>query len=199
MVSKTIKNDLDFLRQVSQPVDITVDDLDLYVNELRKYCIESNLYALAPVQIGIPKRMIYIRNTSQDMAKNDDESYSEEIVLINPTIVSSKGLARFLERCGSCLDYVGIVDRPYSVEVLYYDVIGKQHKNIFSGFKALVFCHEYDHLNGILHIDRAQDVFRMSREETRNFRNIHPYEIVSEDCDYTWNEVKPYQLLRNKK
>ena len=52
------------------------------------------------------------------------------------------------------MDYVGTVDRPYSVEVEYYDIKGEKKHEIFEGFKATVFCHEFDHLNGILFIDR---------------------------------------------
>ena len=115
-------------------------------------------HLFAPVQIGIPKRMIYFRNTTSDMTKNKDSNYDESTVLINPTIIEAKGHTRFLERCASCLDYVATVDRPYSVEVEYYDINGNKVHEIFQGFKATVFSHEFDHLNGILHIDLSDDV-----------------------------------------
>ena len=128
--------------------------------------------------------MIYLRNTNQDMNKNTDKNYNEDKVLINPVIIKEKGHARFLEGCESCLNYVGIVDRPYQVEVEYLDIEGNIIHDIFEGFKATVFCHEYDHLNGVLHIDIAQKVMRMTREEINNYRNKHPYEILSKEDDY---------------
>ena len=187
---KTIKNDEAFLRQVSTAVDFTIDDYKGYIEALKEYCQNNAVYALAPVQIGIPKRIIYLRNTTSDMNKNMDSNYNEETVLINPVIVSTCGHTRFLERCASCLDYVGTVDRPYAVEVLYYTIDGKEVHDTFEGFKATVFSHEYDHLNGILHIDRASYVCEMSLEETKLYREQHPYEILSKDCQYDASKVK---------
>lgn len=75
---KTIANDEDYLRQVSVPVDFKNDNFMEYVNALEKYCKNNAVYALAPVQIGIPKRMIYIKNTSQNMDNNNTDGYDEK-------------------------------------------------------------------------------------------------------------------------
>lgn len=177
----TIRNNLEFLRQVSTPVDFEKDDYLSYIELLKKFCRNNKVYALAPVQIGIPKRIIYLRNTTSDMTKNTNSNYDEEIVLINPTIISSKGNTQFLERCASCLDYVGVVNRPYMIEVEYYDINGEKHNEVFTDFKATVFSHEYDHLDGILHIDIAESVMEMSMEETKQYREENPYQILSKD------------------
>ncbi len=58
---KTIENDEEYLRQVSVPVDFQNDDYKGYIEVLEKYCKENIVFALAPVQIGIPKRLIYIK------------------------------------------------------------------------------------------------------------------------------------------
>ncbi len=181
---KTIEKDEEYLRQISVPVDFFNDDYKMYIEALKDYCKNNAVYALAPIQIGIPKRMIYFRNTTADMNKNKDSSYDEETVLINPSIISAKGHTRFLERCASCLDYVATIDRPYSVEVEYYDTNGKKFHETFEGFKATVFCHEFDHLNGVLHIDYADAPQKMTWEETRSYREAHPYEILSKDEEY---------------
>ncbi len=65
----TIKENEEFLRQVSTAVNFEDDDYISYINELKEYCKNNTVYALAPVQIGIPKRLIYIKNTSEDMQK----------------------------------------------------------------------------------------------------------------------------------
>lgn len=181
---KTIENDEEFLRQISSEVNFETDNYMEYVELLKEYCRNNAVFALAPVQIGIPKRMIYFRNTTTDMAKNKDSDYDESTVLINPIIISAKGHTRFAERCDSCMDYVGTVDRPYSVEVEYYDIYGNKKHDVFTKFKATVFCHEFDHLNGILHIDLAKDTRQMTWEETREYRDEHPYEVLSEDEEY---------------
>ena len=184
---KTIENDIEFLRQISSDVDFEKDNYLEWIEQIKCFCKNDAVYALAPVQIGIPKRIIYFRNTTSDMDKNKDSNYDESIVLINPVIVEAKGHTRFLERCASCLDYVGSVDRPYSVEVEYLDINGNKIHEIFTDFKATVFCHEYDHLNGILHIDLADNVQKMTLEETKKYREQHPYEIISKYDDYKIN------------
>lgn len=158
-----------------------------YIEALKKYCQSNAVYALAPIQIGIPKRMIYLRNTTSDMNKNKDSNYDESTILINTVIVEAKGHTKFIERCASCLDYVGTVDRPYSVEVEYFDINGNKIHDVFEGFKATVFCHEYDHLKGILHIDLADDVREMTWEETKMYREQHQYEILSKDAKYDFD------------
>lgn len=180
----TIENNEDFLRQISTDVDFNNDNYNEWIEALKDYCQNNAVYALAPVQIGIPKRMIYFRNTTTDMTKNKDSNYDESTVLINPIIIEAKGHTRFIERCASCLDYVATVDRPYSVEVEYYDVYCNKVHEVFEGFKATVFSHEYDHLNGILHIDLSDDVREMTWEETKTYREQHPYEILSKDDKY---------------
>ena len=186
----TIENNEDFLRQISTDVDFKTDDYNEWVEELKDYCQNNAVYALAPVQIGIPKRMIYFRNTTSDMTKNKDSNYDESTVLINPVIIGAKGHTRFIERCASCLDYVATVDRSYSVEVEYYDVNGNKVHETFEGFKATVFSHEYDHLKGILHIDLSDDVREMAWVGTKTYREEHPYEVLSKDDEFDYSSRK---------
>lgn len=181
MKRKTIENDLYFLRQISTDVDFENDDYLDYIKKLKEYCENDAVYALAPVQIGIPKRIIYLRNTNEDMSKKFDGNYNENKVLINPEIINKKGKTKFLERCASCMDFVGVVERPYFIEVGYYDINKKYVTEIFEGFEATVFSHEFDHLNGILHIDLCEKVMEMNIDETREYRNKHPYEIISKE------------------
>lgn len=184
---KTIENDEEYLRQVSTNVDFQKDNVMEYIETLEKYCKNNAVFALAPIQIGIPKRIIYIKNTSQNMENNYVKKYDESIIYINPTIVSKNGLTRFLEGCASCkfmknnkmIYYAGIVDRPYSLEIEYYDIYGIKHNKTIKGFEATVFSHEYDHLNGILHMDKASKIFEMTLEEMKEYRTRNPYEVIS--------------------
>lgn len=182
-----IENDMDFLRQISLEIDFDNDNYLDWISQIKDYCKHNSCYALAPVQIGIPKRLIYLRNTNPDMKNNENSDYDEESILINPVIISVKGKTRFLEGCESCLNLVGTVDRPYSIEVSYFDIMGGKKQETFSGFKATVFSHEYDHLNGVLHIDLASDVREMSYEEKKQYRSEHPYEIISKEEEYNRN------------
>lgn len=181
MKRKTIDGDLEYLRQVSADVDFEKDDYLDYIDKLKEYCSKNVVYAMAPVQIGIPKRIIYMKNTKPNMENNEDFSYDEERVYINPIITKKIGKTKFLEGCESCLDYVGVVERPYKIEILYYDRFGNKKNDILEGFEATVFSHEFDHLNGVLHIDLAEEVFEMNYDEKKKYRSEHPYEIISKE------------------
>lgn len=189
----TILDSGDFLRQVSEEVDFNDKSYLKDIKDLEDYCRNNIVFAMASIQIGIPKRIIYLKNTTSDMNKNYDSNYDEAKILINPIILKSKGHTRFLERCASCLDYVGIIDRPYSIIIEYYDIYEKKHIEEIKGFETTVLTHEYDHLNGILHMDLA-DVFKQTLEETKEYRKIHPYEVISENCDY--DKIRSKKLKR---
>lgn len=181
MKRMTIENDLEFLRQVSTDVDLENDDYNDYINKLKEYCRENVVYAMAPVQIGIPKRLIYMKNSKPDMENNENASYDEERIYINPVIMKKVGKTKFLEGCESCMDLVGVVERPYMLEIEYYDKDGNKKSDILEGFEATVFSHEFDHLNGVLHIDIAEEVVEMTYEEKKKYRSEHPYEIISKE------------------
>lgn len=190
IIRKTILKDEGCLRQISKEVNFGDKSYLDDIKQLEEYCLNNRVFALAPVQIGIPKRIIYLRNTTSDMMKNADSSYNEAKILINPKILVKKGHTKFLERCSSCLDYVGIVDRPYVINVEYYDINGNKHVEEFCGFETTVICHEYDHLEGILHIDLVDDVMKMTIDETKRYRDKNPYQIISEDCDFAEKVTK---------
>lgn len=188
----TIFDDEDFLRQKSIEVDFKNDNIDEIINTLKSYCQENVVYALSPVQIGIPKRVIYIKNSSQDMEKNKDSNYDEEIIYINPKIIKAYGHTRFFEGCESCsyekegvrIYHNGMVDRPYKIEIEYYDRLGNMHECELEGFEVTVFCHEYDHLNGIVHLDKTNDVLIMDGTKVQEYRIKHPYEIIDKTSIY---------------
>ena len=79
---------------------------------------------------------------------------------------------------------MGLVVRPYEMVVKYYDINGLEHEEKFEGFEATVLSHELDHLDGILHMDIAEEVIRMDAEHRKEFRKDHPYEIISKTCEY---------------
>ena len=64
MEAKKIDKDLEWLRQVSRDVDLSVEDIIEDVKVLETYCLEHGVFAMAAVQLGIPKRIVYIKNTN---------------------------------------------------------------------------------------------------------------------------------------
>ncbi len=186
--AKKIDKDLEWLRQVSKDVDLSTDDIREDLIVLEEYCLGHGVFAMAAVQLGIPKRLVYIKNTNLD--KIDDEEWNEATILVNPVIKRREGLTKYWEACASCLDNMGLVLRPYLVEIEYLDIDGKNCEMTFEGFPATVFSHEYDHLDGILHMDKALEILVMNKEERKEYREKHPYEVISKDGDFLSLEKK---------
>lgn len=179
---KTIEQEEGYLRQKSKPVDFATDDWKQAYQKLDYFCKnDDNVLAMASVQIGIPLRMVYLKKTDLERL---DEEYNEEKVLINPVVLKRVGLTRYWEACASCLDYTGLVERPYKMLVEYFDLEGKRHREWFEGFVAIVVSHELDHLEGILHIDIALEVLWMDVEQRKKWRKEHPYQIIRKTGEY---------------
>lgn len=195
MEAKKIDKDLEWLRQVSKEVDLGTEDISEDLKVLEEYCLGHGVFAMAAVQLGIPKRLVYIKNT--DLDKIEDEEWNEATILVNPVIKRREGLTQYWEACASCLDNMGLVLRPYLVEIEYFDINGNKQQMTFEGFPATVFSHEYDHLDGILHMDKALEVLVMDKEERKEFRKEHPYEVFSKDGDFLELEKGHGKRLKN--
>lgn len=99
---------------------------------------------LAAPQIGLAKKVFVTTG------KDDYEAY------INPKIVNlSKKTNYYRESCLSSRVMWGDVERPDSIEMEWIDIKGKNKKEKFTGFKARLLQHEYDHLLGIMCLDKA--------------------------------------------
>ena len=88
---KTILNDEDYLRQISKTVDFVDKTYKDEIKLLEQFCLQTQCFALAAVQIGIPKRMIYLKNTTLDVPL-EDMSHNESRILINPIVTSKKDI-----------------------------------------------------------------------------------------------------------
>ena len=182
--SITILDNEKYLRQISK--EVLFDDSNLIdeIADIEQFCLERECFALAAVQIGIPKRIIYLKKTVLDEEILEDKEYNERQIIINPVITKREGLTKYWEACVSCLNKTGLVKRPYHIYVTYYDVNGTEYNRIFTGFEATVFSHEYDHLDGILHIDISEDIKEMDKEERKELRKHEPYVVLYEDGNF---------------
>ena len=86
----TIKDNAKYLRQKSKKVNFKNKDYLEDVKKLEEYCLNHDVFAMAAIQIGIPKRIIYLKNT--DLDKVEDKDWNEAQVLINPIIKKRVGL-----------------------------------------------------------------------------------------------------------
>lgn len=196
MKAITIYDNEEFLRQISKEVALNDEDLLNDIKILEEYCKENRVMAMAAVQLGIPKRLVYLKNTNLDIinkmqenaATEEDEKYNEARVLINPIVRSREGLTEYWEACASCLDNTGLVKRPYKILIDYIDLNGEKHEDIFEGFESTVLSHELDHLDGILHIDIAEKVLVLDVEERKKLRQKEGYKVLTKTGNY--NKLK---------
>lgn len=193
MESITILDNEEYLRQISKSVDILNDkELNDNIKVLEEFCEKNEVLAMAAIQLGIPKRLIYLKNTDielvnkyqTDSLTDEEEQYNEKRVLINPVIVKSEGITDYWEACASCLDNFARVLRPYKIELEYFDIEGNKHIEEFEGFASTVLSHEIDHLDGILHMDIAEELLYMPAEERKLWRQTHGYNVYTKQGDY---------------
>lgn len=192
MIVKTIENDEKYLRQISKEVKKNDCQLKNDIEVLSNYCKENEVLAMAAIQLGIPKRIIYLKNT--DLNNILDTTIDEEGILINPKIILRKGQTKYWEACASCMDNTGLVTRPYEIVVEYDNLDFNKQKITLKGFESTVFSHEYDHLNGILHIDIAEKILIMNQEERKEYRKTHGYEIISTEGDFQPEKTKQFKI-----
>ena len=101
---------------------------------------------LAAPQVGVLRRVVVV---------DVEEGFFE---FINPKITAQKGEQCGWEGCLSVRGKRGVVSRPMKVKLSYLDRYGKEQTLSAKGFFARAICHELDHLDGILYIDKAQHI-----------------------------------------
>ncbi|MEF3695324.1 MAG: peptide deformylase [Candidatus Cloacimonadota bacterium] len=146
----------DVLRKVAEPVTSFDDELQDYCNDLAFTMYERDGVGLASPQVGVSRRVFVY-----------DPHYSREnlppspIFVINPEILSKSGEIAGDEGCISIPDIYAEVTRAKDITVKYQDLAGTEHTEELSGFEAVVFQHEYDHLNGVLFTDHVSSLTKL--------------------------------------
>ena len=106
---------------------------------------EAGGVGLAAPQVGILRRAVLVVETN--VSEGEDEYVIE---LINPEIIEATGEQEGAEGCLSVPGEYGIVKRPMHVKVRAQDRDGEWFEVEGDGLTARCFCHEIDHLNGIV-------------------------------------------------
>jgi len=133
----------DVLRKKSRPVE-TIDERILQLlDDMAETMYAAEGVGLAAPQIGILKRLVVI-----DIGEG-------LIELINPEIVSFEGSEKDIEGCLSVPGKYGYVPRPEKVSVVALDRNGEKITFEATGMLKKAFCHEIDHLDGIVFVDKV--------------------------------------------
>lgn len=184
MQLKTIKKDLPYLRQKSKKVNFDESDLYDNIDKVKEYTMTHDVWAMASIQLGIPMQIIYVKSFDP---RQPGETDQQSLVLINPRIISKKGKTQYWEACASCMPYIGLVERPYEIKVEFQDLKGNKKLQTFVGFESTVISHELDHLNGVLHMDRAIKLKQLNKEQRIQLRKSEPYKVLSTDCEFEYS------------
>lgn len=132
-----------------------------------KVMYAANGVGLAAPQVGVNIRMM-VWNPDGDARK-----WLAEKVLVNPRVVSwGKETAVDVEGCLSFPGMNGLVRRSTSVKVEGQNVKGKPIKMKLTGWQAVIFAHEYDHLDGVLYVDRLEEGEREKEEVGGRLREL---------------------------
>jgi len=117
---------------------------------------------LAAPQIGESLRLVVVEYTEDE----DENAKPKKYVLVNPEIIKrSEEMVTDVEGCLSLPGLAGRVERHQAVTVKAKNRFGKPLKIEAQDWLARIFQHEIDHLDGVLYIDRAEEVFELTPEE----------------------------------
>ena len=145
MAIRNIREEGDeILKKKSREVEVIDDKIKELLDDMVETMHKYNGVGLAAVQVGILKRIIVI------------DLYDEKgpIKLINPVIIKEKGEQEVEEGCLSFPNKYAKMIRPKEVTVEALDENGKKVKINAKDLLAQALCHEIDHLNGIVFVDR---------------------------------------------
>ncbi|MBU3189431.1 peptide deformylase [Clostridium bowmanii] len=126
------------------------------IDDMMDTLYEGTGIGLAAPQIGVLKRVILI-----DLGEEEENP----IIVINPIITAQSGNEKDFEGCLSYLGHEGEVFRPTNVTVEGINYKGKPVTYKAEGLLARAFCHEIDHLDGIMYIDRAEEMYELAEGE----------------------------------
>ncbi len=139
------------LRQVCVDVTFPNPHLKSIVASMFLVMYKAKGVGLAANQIGLTERVAVIDTLGDS---------SNQITLINPTVLESSGEEDMIEGCLSLPGFAHAVKRPYKVKVRNFDLDGKESIIEAEGFTARALQHEIDHLDGKTFLDRLTPLER---------------------------------------
>ena len=154
MALRNIVTDEDpFLKKKSRPVTEITDRIRTLVEDMMETMHEADGVGIAAPQVGVLRRIAVVE-------------VEEPYVLINPVITEMEGDQFNEEACLSVPGRAGKVHRPTRVVCECIDLDGKPQTYEVEGLTAVCFCHEIDHLDGILFTDKAEEIRSTDLDES---------------------------------
>ena len=145
------------LRKVCRPYTEFNERLHQLLDDMRETMLEEDGVGLAAPQVGVLRRACIVLETN---VPEGEEEYLIE--LVNPEIIEASGDQFGAEGCLSVPEEYGLVHRPMNVKVRAQDRNGEFFEVEGTGLTARCFCHEIDHLDGVVFTSKCE---RMLTEE----------------------------------
>ncbi|MCL2355797.1 MAG: peptide deformylase [Defluviitaleaceae bacterium] len=136
------------VKEISPSIIELLDDMKQTIHDL-------DAVGVAASQIGVLKRVVVV--------DFEDELYE----MINPEIIESEGEQKCNEACLSVPGRCGDVKRPFNAKIKATNRNGEEYIIEADDFLSSIMCHELDHLDGVLFIDKATNVQLINEEQMR--------------------------------
>lgn len=162
------------LRRQAQVVENVRDErIQQLVDALITTAVASSGVGIAAPQVSESYRLFIVASRPNPRYPHAPEM--EPTPMINPRIVaSSPDKVKGWEGCLSVPGIRGLVPRAQAIEVEYVSRDGKLHRREFTDFVARIFQHEYDHLDGIVFLDRVESTHDLMAEQEYQQQIVQP-------------------------
>ena len=144
------------LRKSAEPVAAFDDELRRIVAAMFRRMHASQGVGLAGPQVGLRKRILVLNPTGEP---------KDDLALVNPSIASRSGPQTLFDE--GCLSFPGIyaeIKRPERCTVTAFDPDGKPIEKEYDGFVSRIIQHEFDHLEGVLLVDRMSPADKLGNK-----------------------------------
>jgi peptide deformylase len=139
-------------------------DLQTLIDDLLQTMAQAGGVGIAAPQVGILKQLVII--ASRPTPRYPHAPEMSPTPMLNPQLVEhSEDMEKGWEGCLSVPGIRGLVPRYRSVTVDYLDRDGQPQRQILHDFVARIFQHEYDHLQGVVFIDRVESTHELMSEQ----------------------------------
>ncbi len=163
------------LRQKAALVNNIQDErIQKLIEDLMATVAQANGVGIAAPQVAEQQRLFIVASRPNPRYPNAPDM--EPTAMINPKIMAhSTEIEKGWEGCLSIPGIRGLVPRYQAIEVEYTDRNGKLQKKEFNDFVARIFQHEYDHLDGIVFVDRLDSTFDIVTEQEYQQRIVNNF------------------------
>ena len=150
MAIRVIRTEEDpVLRKISRPVKEVTPKIITLIDDMLDTMYEAMGVGLAAPQVGILRRVVVLLDVNKEP--------EEMVELVNPEVIEQRGAERVVEGCLSVPGVYGYVTRPTWAKIRAQDRFGNWFEREGEGIVAQCFCHETEHLDGHLFIEKVEE------------------------------------------